>query len=84
MTYLISHWTSDTRSATDAWLRSDADAQVTNVEIDGRSVHIFVSHTQPLPDTQALMNDLARILPHGLQVVLDSTVGQEQELGQVG
>ena len=83
-TYLISRWTSDVRSTTRTWLHGDPDAQITNVEIDGRTVHIYVRHTRVLPDTRTLMNGLSRVLPHGLQVVLDSTVGQEQALGQVG
>lgn len=41
-------------------------------------------HTRVLPDTRTLMSGLSRVLPLGLQVVLDSTVGQEQALGQVG
>ena len=82
-TYLVSHWTSEVKSTTAAWLSNDQGAVVSSVEIDGRTVHIFVRNTRPLPDTASLMTDLSAILPHGLQVVLDSTVGQEQSLGQV-
>jgi len=81
--YLVSSWTGDAGTATRAWLSGDATAQVTQVEIEGRTVHIHVRHTQPLPDTRSLMSALAGVLPHGLRVVLDSTVGQEQELGTI-
>ena len=82
-TYLVSHWTSEVKSTTTTWLSSDPGADVSSVHIDGRTVHIFVRNTRPLPDTQSLMTDLSAVLPNGLQVVLDSTVGQEQALGQV-
>ncbi|MFZ2014666.1 MAG: TIGR00341 family protein [Nocardioides sp.] len=82
-TYLVSRWTSEVRTTTTSWL-GGGGAEVSDVEIDGRTVHIKVRHTQPLPDTQTLMTDLSAVLPHGLTVVLDSTVGAEQNLGQVG
>jgi uncharacterized hydrophobic protein (TIGR00271 family) len=82
-TYLVSKWTSDVKSTTATWLDQDPTAAVSSVHIDGRTVYIYVRNTRPLPDTTTLMGDLSSVLPSGLKVVLDSTVGQEQDLGSV-
>jgi uncharacterized hydrophobic protein (TIGR00271 family) len=82
--YLLNRWTHEAKTSTQDWLSGDADAQVTKVQINGRTLHIYVRHNRPLPATAALMSDLAQVLPDRLSVVLDSSVGTAQSLGRIG
>jgi uncharacterized hydrophobic protein (TIGR00271 family) len=83
-TYQLNRWSHEAKSATQEWLAADPDAAVTKVQINGRTLHLYVRHTQALPDTATLMTDLGDVLPDRLDVVLDSSVGKAQSLGPIG
>ena len=65
-------------------MRDTPDAEVTGVEFASTTATITVRHTGDLPPFDDLMAELDDVLPDGIRVVVDTTVGRESDLGLVG
>lgn len=82
--YQIDVWQGNVKDATEHWLRDTPDAEVTSVKFSSITATIHVRHTGGLPPFDDLMAELDDVLPDGIQVVVDTTLGRESDLGVVG
>jgi uncharacterized hydrophobic protein (TIGR00271 family) len=82
--YEINVWQGSVRDAAEHWLRDTQDAEITGVEFASTTATITVRHTGDLPPFDELMDDLDDVLPDGIHVVVDTTVGQESHIGVIG
>ena len=82
--YQINVWQGNVKDATEHWLRDTPDAEVTSVKFASTTATINVRHTGGLPPFDDLMADLDDVLPDGIHVVVDTTVGRKSDLGVIG
>jgi uncharacterized hydrophobic protein (TIGR00271 family) len=83
-TYVLTRWEADVEATAETWLGDTTDATVTDVEFHALVAHVYIQHTGELPSYDELLADLDGVIPDGITVVVDSTVGQEVEVGTVG
>ncbi|WP_395659230.1 TIGR00341 family protein [Nocardioides sp.] len=84
-TYVLARYDADVRHATETWLRPSPDAAVTKVDFSSLDeAHVYVRHTGQLPPYAGLLDDLEGVLPDGVTIYVDSTVGESHQAGTVG
>lgn len=81
---LVTVWTARVQTVADDWVSSTKGAEVKAVEVQGTTVVITVQAPGNLPSTDSLMTELEQQIPDGLQVVVESSVGERIEAGAVG
>ena len=84
LTYQVSRWEDDVRAATEDWLRDTPESEVTSVDITSTTAHVHIRHTGGLPPFARLLSDLDGVLPNGIKIVLDTSVGREVDVGTTG
>jgi hypothetical protein len=57
---------------------------VTSVDFVSNTAHVHIRHTGGLPPFARLLSDLDGVLPDGIKVVIDTSVGREVDIGTVG
>ncbi|WP_243057149.1 DUF389 domain-containing protein [Nocardioides sp. SR21] len=83
--YALDHYTSEVRSTTEQWLAPTPDASVTGVDFTSLTdVHISVRHTGDLPSYDSLLDALHGVVPDGVTVHVDASVGSDTTIGDVG
>ena len=82
--YQLNVWQRNVHDVAERWLRDTPDAEVTGVEFASTTARITVRHTGGLPPFDELMAEIDDVLPDGVRVVVDTTVGRESHLGLVG
>jgi uncharacterized hydrophobic protein (TIGR00271 family) len=83
---LVLHtWTTRIQTVADDWVAGVAEAEVTDVEFTASSFRINV-RVRPgeLPPTDELMRALDGQVPDGLPIVVDTTYGEEIDVGTTG
>jgi uncharacterized hydrophobic protein (TIGR00271 family) len=82
---LLHSWTADIQTVTQSWLSGIPKAEVTDVQFASSSFRIQV-RVPPgdLPPTDELLRELDAVLPSGLAIVLDTTYGEEVDVGTTG
>jgi uncharacterized hydrophobic protein (TIGR00271 family) len=83
---LVLHsWTSDIQAVAEGWLSGIPEAEVTDVTFTSSSFRIEV-RVPPgdLPPTDELLRDLDGTVPDGLAIVVDTTYGEEIDVGTTG
>ncbi|KQW53765.1 hypothetical protein ASC77_05785 [Nocardioides sp. Root1257] len=83
-TFVLTRWENDVQDTAETWLADTPDAQVTDVEFHALVAYVYVQHSGELPSYARLLSELGDVLPDGIKVVVDSTVGQEVPIGTVG
>jgi uncharacterized hydrophobic protein (TIGR00271 family) len=82
---LVLHsWTARVQGAAEEWVSPVAEAEVTDVEFTSRSFVIDVRTPGELPPTDDLMRAVEEVLPAGFGVVVDTTRGEQIEVGTTG
>jgi uncharacterized membrane protein len=82
--YQLNLWQGNVHEVAEHWLRGTPNAEVTGVEFASTTATITVRHTGDLPPFKDLMAEIGDVLPDGIRVVVDTTVGRESDLGLVG
>ena len=83
--YAVDRYSADVRSTAAQWLASTPDAAVTSVDFTSPSdVRIYIRHTGDLPSYADLLERLHGVIPDGIAVHVDASVGSETEVGEVG
>jgi uncharacterized hydrophobic protein (TIGR00271 family) len=83
--YAVDRYSADVQSTAARWLDSTPDAAVTRVDFTSPSdVRIYVRHTGDLPSYADLLERLHGVIPDGIAVHVDASVGSETEVGEVG
>ena len=84
-TYALDRYSADVRDATEQWLASSPDATVTKVDFTSLTdVHIYVRQPGRVPSTQQLLQSLQGVVPDGITVHLDDSIGSDTTIGKVG
>ena len=84
VSYLVDNWTTRVDHAAQVWLKDTPDATVTKVEFESTTAHVYVRYTGTLPPVSGLLDEVSGVVPDGVRVVLDTTVGKEIQVGTVG
>ena len=83
--YAVDRYSADVRSTASQWLASTPDAVVTSVDFTSPSdVRINIRHTGDLPSYADLLERLHGVIPDGIAVHVDASVGSETAVGEVG
>ena len=83
--YAVDRYSAEVRSTASQWLASTPDAAVTSVDFTSPSdVRIYIRHTGDLPSYADLLGRLHGVIPDGIAVHVDASVGSEKEVGEVG
>ena len=83
--YAVDRYSAEVRSTASRWLASTPDAAVTSVDFTSPSdVRIHIRHTGDLPSYADLLGRLHGVIPDGIAVHVDASVGSEKEVGEVG
>lgn len=82
---LLHSWTGQIQTVTQEWLSGIPKAEVTDVQFASSSFRIQV-RVPPgeLPPTDQLLHELDSVLPSGLSIVVDTTYGEEVDVGTTG
>jgi hypothetical protein len=54
------------------------------VEFESTTAHVYVRYDGTLPPVSGLLDEVSKVVPDGVRVVLDTTVGTEVDVGTVG
>ena len=82
---LLHSWTGQIQSVAEGWLSGVPKAEVTDVQFASSSFRINVRvPAGELPPTDELLRDLDTVLPSGLSIVLDTTYGEQVDVGTTG
>ncbi|KRF36734.1 DUF389 domain-containing protein [Nocardioides sp. Soil805] len=81
LSFLLTTWAGRIDDVTSQWVEDSPGAEVTGVDFVSLTAHVKVRHHDPLPSLAMLRADLDRVLPEGVSVVLETTVGREVEVG---
>ncbi len=82
---LLHTWTGNIQTVAGEWLASVPGAEVTDVTFTSRSFVIDVQvPPDALPPTQDLLSALNGVVPGGFDIVLDTTYGEELDVGTTG
>ncbi len=82
---LLHSWSSQIQTVTTSWLSGIPSAEVNDVQFASNSFRIQV-RVPPgnLPPTDGLLSGLDAVLPDGFSIVVDTTYGQEVDVGTTG
>ncbi len=82
---LLHSWSGRIQTVAEEWLSDNPTAEVTDVQFTSRSFRIEV-HVPPgdLPPTDDLLRALDGEVPDGLAIVVDTTYGDEVDVGTTG
>jgi uncharacterized hydrophobic protein (TIGR00271 family) len=84
-TYALDRYSASVRSTTEQWLASSPHATVTSVSFTSPTdVHIYVRQPGQLPPSSQLMQMLQGVVPDGITVHMDDSVGADATIGKVG
>jgi uncharacterized hydrophobic protein (TIGR00271 family) len=84
-TYAVDRYSADVRGATEQWLAASPDATVTKVHFTSPTdVHVYVRQPGQLPPTADLLQSLHGVVPDGITVHLDDSLGSDTTIGKVG
>lgn len=84
-TYALDRYSANVRSATEQWLAPSPQATVTKVSFTSPTdLHIYVRQPGQLPPSSQLMQTLRGVVPDGINVHLDDSVGADTTIGKVG
>jgi uncharacterized hydrophobic protein (TIGR00271 family) len=81
---LLHQWSDEIETVSETWLAAVPSAEVTSVDFASSTFTIHVRTPGDLPPTTTLLEDLSATLPAGLTVVVDTTYGDEVEVGTTG
>ena len=81
---LFAIWTHRVHVAADSWISEVPGAEVDDVTVSSTSVKVSVHAPSELPPDSALLELLEGQVPDGIEIVVESSVGEERELGVVG
>jgi uncharacterized hydrophobic protein (TIGR00271 family) len=83
--YAMDRYTADVRSTAQRWLASTPDGTVTSVDFTSPTdVQIKIRHTGDLPSYSDLLDSLHGVVPDGVTVHVDASVGTDTKIGEVG
>jgi uncharacterized hydrophobic protein (TIGR00271 family) len=82
--YLVDDWTGRVDHAAVVWLKDTPDATVTKVDFQSTTAYVHVRYDGTLPPVSGLLAEVSKVLPDGMHVVLDTTVGNAIDVGTVG
>ncbi len=82
---LLHSWTGRIQTVAESWLSGIPQAEVTDVKFAASSFRIEV-RVPPgdLPPTDELLEQLDGVVPDGLAIVVDTTYGEEIDVGTTG
>ena len=82
---LLHSWTGRIQATAEGWLAGVPQAEVTDVEFASSSFRVQV-RVPPgnLPPTDDLLRELDGVVPDGLSIVVDTTYGEEVDVGKTG
>jgi uncharacterized hydrophobic protein (TIGR00271 family) len=80
---LVTVWTARIHSAAEAWLSDSSGASIDDVVIHSNTVYITVRSPDPLPAEGELLAALKGEVPAGIRIVVESSLGEEQDIGTV-
>jgi hypothetical protein len=82
---LLHSWTGQIQTVAEGWLSGIPEAEVTDVTFTSSSFRIEV-RVPPgdLPPTDELLRQLDGTVPDGLAIVVDTTYGEEIDVGTTG
>jgi uncharacterized hydrophobic protein (TIGR00271 family) len=83
-TILIAVWSSRVTAVADSWAKQEPGTVIQKVDWNSSTAHVYVLSAGNLPDTADLIADLEGLVPNGVAVVIDTSVGQEIDAGIVG
>lgn len=83
--YAIDRYSTEVQNAAAQWLGSTPDATVTSVHFNSPTdVQIDIRHTGDLPSYSDLLDRLHGVIPDGIAVRVDASLGSETDVGEVG
>ncbi len=83
-TYVLHYWSNEARNEAEAWLKDSPGSEVTDVEFHLDVLRVSIRQVSPLPPEEDLRKRLRPILPDQMEVTLETTNGNEVELGAIG
>jgi len=82
--YVLAKYTARVETAADAWIAAVPGAEVAGVSLQGDTIHIDVRTPGDLPPSDSLLASLDGRVPAGISVVVDSSQGEQIDVGVVG
>jgi uncharacterized hydrophobic protein (TIGR00271 family) len=83
-TYLMNVWTNRIHSTAEAWVSQVPQASISNVEFVSNTAVVTVRTPGSIPPVSELMGDLEGEIPHGIPVVVTTSLGEQIDAGTVG
>jgi uncharacterized hydrophobic protein (TIGR00271 family) len=83
-TALVALWTQRVSDAAQAWVGQVPGARVTGVTVESRTAVISIICPGEPPSVSELMKALDGQVPHGVQIMVDTSVGKQIDAGVVG
>jgi len=82
---LLHSWTAQIQTVTTSWLSGIPNSEVNDVQFTSNSFRIQV-RVPPgqLPPTNELLKELDAVLPEGFSIIVDTTYGEEVDVGTTG
>lgn len=82
--YLADYWSGRITDAAQVWLQDTPGASVTKVDFASNTAYVHVLYEGTLPPVSGLLDQVGKVVPDGIHVVLDTTRGNEIPVGTVG
>jgi uncharacterized hydrophobic protein (TIGR00271 family) len=82
--YLADYWSGRITDAAQVWLQDTPGASVTKVDFASNTAYVHVLYEGTLPPVAGLLDQVGKVVPDGIHVVLDTTLGNEIPVGTVG
>jgi uncharacterized hydrophobic protein (TIGR00271 family) len=81
---LVTIWTARVQTATEQWLADSPGASIDDIVIHAHEAYITVRSPEPLPPSSELLELLEGQVPSGVRIIVESSLGEEQDIGAVG
>jgi uncharacterized hydrophobic protein (TIGR00271 family) len=82
--YLLTVWTARVQTSAEAWLSGVPEASVTDVSVQSQTFVVEVQTPGDVPPVQELVDALDGEVPHGFELVVQTSLGQEIDGGVIG
>ena len=83
ITVYMANLSLDARAVADEWIAAVPDSEVTDVSWRHLELHVEVRTPDEVPDTADLVSRLADVIPFGVPVVVDTSLGERIDAGTV-
>jgi uncharacterized hydrophobic protein (TIGR00271 family) len=83
-TYIVSVWADRVQQKASTWISAVPGASIEGVDFASTTMYVRVQTPGRLPEVAALMSELNQVLPDGISVVVNTSLGEQINAGNIG